>query len=226
MWVARFLEALPKIQADFPQARYIFLTLTVQNCPVGELRARVEEMTAAWQRLSQRKAFPMIGYARATEVTRNQQDGSAHPHFHILGMVEPKYFQGAYYLSQARWSELWKKCLRVDYTPVVHVRAVKPNPKRSTGDPDSAIAAAIAETFKYSVKPGDLVKDQEWLLAITEQLHKTRAVSLGGFFRTYLSDSEPFDLIGSLEEREELLSGAKLMFRFDEKAQHYMKVNR
>jgi plasmid rolling circle replication initiator protein Rep len=41
MWRARFFKALPEVFKAFPKHRWIFLTLTVRNCPLDELRATV-----------------------------------------------------------------------------------------------------------------------------------------------------------------------------------------
>ena len=67
---------------------------------------------------------------------------------------------------------------------------------------------AVLETFKYSVKPSDLIgggteKDREWLVELTSQLHKTRAIALGGVFKQYLSEAEPEDLIGEDDDQED-----------------------
>lgn len=228
MWMARFLKALPAITTDYPTARYVFLTLTVKNCPLVELRSTLTAMNQSWMRLTHRKQFPSVGFARSTEVTRSG-DGSAHPHFHVLMMVPSSYFTHGY-ISQADWTELWRSCLRVDYTPIVHVRAVKSNRKRgmmqtSTSD---LIAAGLVETFKYSVKPSDLVGeggelDRAWLVELTQQLHKTRAVALGGVFKNYLSESEPEDLIGEEIEGEDL-SDTSLLFGWREKIHRYIKI--
>ena len=70
MWQARFYQALPALEQEHPKARWIFLTLTVPNCPVEELRATLQEMGKGWQRLIKRKEFkPVLGFIRTTEVT-------------------------------------------------------------------------------------------------------------------------------------------------------------
>ncbi len=235
MWTARFFKALPKITEDYPTARYIFLTLTVRNCELTELRETLKGMNQAWQRMIQRKQFPALGFARSTEVTRSK-DGTAHPHFHALLMVKASYFNGTKYLKQADWSELWQDCLRANYTPVVNVKAVKANKKRADlaeqeMPPEQApIMAAIVETFKYSIKPEDLIgngtqMDAEWLAELTAQLHKTRAIALGGVFKQYMSEDEPEDLIGEAEEAEEV-DYQSLWFGWREMVKRYAKVNR
>lgn len=219
MWVARFLKATPMILKDYPKARFIFLTLTVANCPVQDLRLTVKSMTEAWHRLIKRKEFPAIGFAKSLEVTRGN-DGSSHPHFHILLMVDPGYFKGENYLSQKRWTELWKEVLRIDYTPIVNVKAVKPNKNRSESE---ALPSAICETFKYSVKPEDLVVDKEWLLELTYQLHRTRSISLGGVFKKYIQEEDPCDLIG--ESDDEPTSDIVITFGWREFIARYCKLD-
>lgn len=76
MWQARFYQSLPKLVTEHPKARWLFLTLTVRNCPITELGETLTAMNAAWQRLKDRKEFrPVLGWVRTTEVTRGK-DGS------------------------------------------------------------------------------------------------------------------------------------------------------
>lgn len=192
-WRAKFFQVLPQIREVYPTARFIFLTLTVRNCQLSELRSQISVMNKAWQRMSQRKSFPALGWVRSLEVTKSK-DGSAHPHFHCLLMVPSGYFDSSGgYLNQAEWSDLWQSALKINYTPIVNVKIVKPK----LGVEGDGIAAAVCETLKYSVKPDDLVSDRDWLLGLTEQLHKVRAVAVGGVLKQYLADleKEPDDLI-------------------------------
>lgn len=229
MWRARFFKALPKVLEQHPKARFIFLTLTVRNCPIEELRDTVKAMNAAWQRLAQRKRFPAEGWIKAIEVTRNAKDGSAHPHIHAVLMVKPSYFSGKTYIKQAEWSELWQSCLRADYSPIIHVQTVKPKTTTANDAASAGLLEALLETFKYGVKPSDLVADEKWLIQLTEQLHKTRAVAIGGKLRDYLSEEEPEDLIHTEgEPEEEEMSEADKLFWFGwrEMAQRYAKTDK
>ena len=224
MWIARFLKALPKIQDDYPKAKWLFLTLTVRNCDLTELKATIGHMNQAWKRLNLRKQFPIIGFARSTEVTKGK-DGTAHPHFHVLGMVNPGYFSQSY-LTQADWQQMWKEALRVEYEPVIDVRAVKPNPKR----PGSGLDAAVVETFKYSTKPEDLfgkgsAEDQAWLVELTKQLHKTRSIALGGVIKNYLSESEPEQLLTEDGDTELLEEASRLLFGWREVISRYVQYS-
>lgn len=177
---ARFFTALPEILNQYPTHRFLFLTLTVKNCPPENLRATLADMSKAWQRMSQRKDFPAVGFVRSTEVTRSK-NGEAHPHYHCILMVKASYF-GTGYISQAQWSERWRDCLRVDYLPVVDVRQIKSKKEGQT------IEGAIVETLKYSTKVEDGLNHPDWLYTITEQLHKLRFLAAGGVLKGILKE--------------------------------------
>jgi len=186
MWQARFLKALPSIEAEYPTARWLFLTLTVRNCPITELRSTIQSMNKAWHRLVKRSEFRAVqGWIRTTEVTKGQ-DGLAHPHFHVLMMVRPSYFS-YHYVKHERWVELWQECARLDYRPSVRIESVKS--KLKTGSNEFPLRAAIAETFKYAVKPEDML-DRDWLLELTRQVHKLRFIASGGVLKDILRETE------------------------------------
>lgn len=200
MWKAKAHKILPKIVQEHPRHRWLFLTLTVRNCSIKELRETLEWMHDSFKRLTKLKIWKVEGWIKSTEVTRGK-DGSAHPHFHCLLMVPPSYFSGKDYISQAKWTELWQQCLRIDYKPMVHVRAIAKH-----NDPQ----VIIPEILKYQVKESDLVADREWFLELTRQLRKTRAVAVGGILKTYLAEleKEPEDLIGESEEPDPVDEGS------------------
>jgi hypothetical protein len=199
------------------------LTLTVRNCDVHDLRATLRSMSEAWQRLIKREEFRAVqGWIRATEVTRGR-DGTAHPHYHTLMMVPPAYF-GRQYVTQARWTELWQECARLDYTPVVDVRTVRAKPGSVAG-PGDALRAAAAETLKYATKPSDLVADGDWLLEMTRQVHKLRFVASGGALKNVLRiDDESDEALALVEDDEEgEASKARLAFAWRRKDGHYRR---
>lgn len=186
MWKARFYQSLPKIVQEHPKARWLYLTLTIRNCPVETLSDTLAAMSAGWQRLIKRSDFaPVLGWIRTTEVTRGQ-DGSAHPHFHALLMVPPSMLSGTNYVKQSRWIELWRDCMRLEYLPSVDVRTVKNLAPDASQDVSGVLRKAVAETLKYSVKPADMTSDDEWFLELTRQTHKKRFIAAGGALKDVL----------------------------------------
>ncbi|MDN8957691.1 protein rep, partial [Staphylococcus aureus] len=78
------------------------------------------------------------GFMRTTEVTVNSNDGSYNQHLHVLLCVEPTYFKNKEnYIEQNEWIKFWKRALKINYEPVVHVNAITPKRKK-----DSAIVSA------------------------------------------------------------------------------------
>ncbi len=225
MWRAKFFKALPAVQEKYPTGRWLFLTLTVRNCALTDLRQTLQSMNAAWQRLIQRKGFPALGFIKSVEVTRGK-DGSAHPHFHCLLLVPAGYFKRGY-ISQAKWTELWKSCLKADYNPVIDVRAVKdksPTLNATLDTGNGALMKAICETLKYTVKESDLIADPDWLQELTRQLHKTRAIAIGGVLKEFLSEEDPEDLInGDVEEEEKTDNETHILFDWAEIIRRYKK---
>ena len=91
---------------------------------------------------------------------------NVHPHFHAMLLVKSTYFHGSHYINQAEWTDMWVKAMRLDYYPQVDIRAVKPNPRKTVDENKSKLHGAVLETFKYSIKPSDMLAyddSGEWL---------------------------------------------------------------
>jgi plasmid rolling circle replication initiator protein Rep len=226
-WQAKMFTAMPEINKAYPTHRWLFVTLTVRNCAIADLRNTVGDMNKAFKRLTELVKFPAIGWIKSVEVTRNPETGEAHPHFHCLMLVPPSYF-GKSYIKQEEWRSLWQRCLRVEYLPVINVKAVKPKNNKLNDELDD-IGQAIVETLKYSVKETDLVADANWLTELTTQLHQTRAIAIGGILKQFLKDeSDNDDLIHVDEEKEQENNdnSIKLFFGWREAVKRYQKENR
>jgi plasmid rolling circle replication initiator protein Rep len=215
MWKSKAYKVLPQIVEKYPKHRWLFVTLTQRNCKITELRQVLKDMNKAFQRLSELKAFPAVGWLRSTEVTRGK-DGSAHPHFHCLLMVPASYF-GKNYLRQDEWVAMWKQSMRLDYAPILDVQAVK-----SGIQPTSL----VPELLKYCVKESDLVADREWFLELTRQLHKMRAIATGGVLKEYLKvlEDEPEDLIGKNEDDPSQFDEGHLFFGWKHRDKKYKLI--
>ena len=211
MWKAKAYKVLPQIVEAYPTHRWLFLTLTVKNCQISELRLTLTGMNRAFQRMSQRKSWPAVGWLRSTEVTR-AHDGSAHPHFHCLLIVRPGYF-GKGYIKQAEWVEMWRQAMRLDYDPVLDCRAVKRGKQP---------IQLIPELLKYCTKESDMVADCDWFLELTRQMHKLRCIATGGVLKKYLKEleTEPEDLIGESDMSDEK-DEARIYFKWQRHEKKY-----
>lgn len=209
LWKALMYKTYDEVMQKHPTHRFIFLTLTIKNPLIGDLRETLQYMNKSWQRFIKRKEFmtPVDGWIRTTEVTRPKHpedkdkeykrvcpttgNTHAHPHFHIILMVKPSYF-GKSYIKHELWQEIWRDCLRVDYLPQVDVRTIKSKKKGCADDDYEGMKSAIAETLKYAVKPSEIMhqnedpKSREWFYELTRQTHKLRFVATGGVLKNAL----------------------------------------
>jgi plasmid rolling circle replication initiator protein Rep len=92
MWKARAYKILPQVVTDYPKYRWLFVTLTVKNCQIKELRENLDLINKAFKRFTELKAWPGKGWVKSIEVTKGKDGVSAHPHLHILAIVPPSYF--------------------------------------------------------------------------------------------------------------------------------------
>jgi plasmid rolling circle replication initiator protein Rep len=218
--------------------RFIFLTLTCKNVDGAELPSLLDLLFHSFKKLSERKQVnqSVKGWFRALEVTHNLNEASKdydtyHPHFHVILMVNKSYFNKAeLYISQEKWTSLWKQSLKADYTPVVDVRAFKTRTKRQ-------ISKSLAETAKYTVKDNDyIVEDNEELtdsavMILDKALANRRLVAFGGELKKIhkelnLDDAEEGDLIntGADEELREDLNYVIEHYRWHIGYKQYYKV--
>lgn len=241
MHKARFIQSLPKVFEQVPHtARWILLTLTVKNCAIGDLKAAILDMQAAFRRLTKRTEFShVLGWIRATEVTRAADD-TAHPHMHVLLLVSPSYFDGKHYVKQSLWQRAWQEAARLDYQPVVDVRAIKLSRKKreereaaaAAGLPVDhehiALAAtAAAEVLKYATKATDLIDaPTPWLMTYISQVHKLRFLGPGGVLKKALQDeSDDDDLVhvGEGEDGDDEKEPDTMHFVYGRQARRYAR---
>jgi len=214
MWRAKAFEALPLVVDKYPKHRWLFVTLTLKNCLLTELKQTLEHINYSFKKLTKRKGFPGLGWIKSVEVTRGKDGKTAHPHLHILMMVNPSYFKVGY-LSQKKWCQLWQECLKVDYQPVLDVQAVKP---------DKSPTSLLSEVIKYQTKESDLIRDPDWFAEYVRQMHGTRAISIGGCLKDYFKalEQEPDDLIGSDQEGD--LDEEHLYFGWKRQEKQYKMI--
>ena len=217
----------------YPKGRFLFWTLTTKNVFTGdELKDELARMNTAFKLMMKYKKVEknMLGYLKATEVTVNKKDGSYNQHLHILVFVKSSYFKGTgdNYISQSELTEFWEKALKIDYTPIVNIKAVK----AKATEKEKGVIGAVYETAKYPVKSIDYLTDnhEENLQRVDDLekgLKRKRLISFGGIFKEIrkelqLDDVETGDLIKtSSEEDEELTTGQVIVARWNWERQNY-----
>ncbi|WP_226701792.1 protein rep [Priestia aryabhattai] len=156
--------------------RWIFLTLTVRNCKGDKLDETIKSMSHAYRERFMkygRVKDSIEGWFRALEITKNNEDNTYHPHYHVLIAVKPSYFRSKNkYINQEEWTDLWKEAMKLSYTPVVHVQAVKARKTKkdfkeividieNSISEAQSVSKAILEVSKYTVKDTDILNGTE-----------------------------------------------------------------
>lgn len=192
---AKFNEVLKLIDKDNINGEFIFLTLTVKNCSVYELRNSINDINKAFNLFIkyQRINKFLLGYVRAIEVTKEKNSiDFSHPHIHALLFVDKTYFYSRNRISTKEFSNLWKKALKVDYNPIVDVRKIYDknlNDKNYYDEEEikkNTLFYSCLEVFKYQTKADDLLYDKLYTVEQSKQLNKVRNVVFGKLFKDYL----------------------------------------
>lgn len=208
------------------KARFIFVTLTIENVAGDKLKETIKQMNEGFKKLTSKgkgsltasKIFRenLLGYMKAIEVTYNARRNDFHPHIHCIFEVRPSYFKtnNGGYINHAGWRKMWREVMGLDYEPQVNVKAIK-----------NTTAKAVAEVAKYPVKTNGIlkIKNKEKAAAALTQLkhgvHNCRFVTFGGDFREYkrklaLDDIESGDLVHVETDEQELNAVALVLFKW------------
>lgn len=182
---------------------YLFLTLTIKNPPLAELRATLQRMSKAFNKMTEREEFKRAikGYVRAFEFLGDEtEQGKAHPHIHAVLVVSNKYFKGKNYIKQEKWTELWRESLKADYTPIVHITKIKAK-NENWKESDSA----VYETIKYCAKPLEVKKlSIDNFKLLENETRNIRQYNKGGLIKTIKprKDDEISQEVWELMEQE------------------------
>lgn len=214
------LKILTEMKNRGIKERPIFLTLTMQNVKGTDINQSFSDFATAFHRLMQYKevADVCLGAIRSSEITYNKKRDDYNTHIHCLLWMTPTYFKtGDKYINQERWTALWKRAAKLDYTPVVNVKIVKPETP-TEADPTGYIKAVL-EITKYTAKPTAIpgLNGVPWKASNKTQmqmgrqiselehgLFRKRLIGMFGIFKELhkelnLDDTEDGDLIGADE---------------------------
>jgi len=143
-----------------PKYQFIFLTLTVPNVPLEDLKTTIAHILASWHRLMMRSQCKKAvkGFIRTLEITYNRERDDWHPHIHAALVVQHSYFTSRYYIKRDRWLEMWQEVTKQPEITQVDVRKLKPKQEAIAGiDP---LLLAFAELSKYSIKDWSIPRQE------------------------------------------------------------------
>lgn len=232
VWQEKMKEIFPDLISKYPNHKYLFITFTVKNPKLKNLKSVLICMSRAYAKMFQRKAFKkwFVGDIRSTEITRgNSGEDEAHPHFHALICVHPTYFKGVNYMSADVWGKNWGECLEAEFKkegleynaadypkgfPRVDIRLAK-SADRKTDITNQNISEhgeqLINYVLKYSVKGSDLLKNgkaDQWFWEFDKQVKNIRMIAASGDIKKSLAklERDQFDYYKEQEKIEKLIS--------------------
>lgn len=232
VWQEKMKEIFPDLISKYPNHKYLFVTFTVKNPKLKNLKSVLICMSRAYAKMFQRKAFKkwFVGDIRSTEITRgNSGEDEAHPHFHALICVHPTYFKGVNYMSADVWGQNWGECLEAEFKkegleynaadypkgfPRVDIRLAK-SADRKTDITNQNISEhgeqLINYVLKYSVKGSDLLKNGKadaWFWEFDKQVKNIRMIAASGDIKKSLAklERDQFDYYKEQEKIEKLIS--------------------
>lgn len=214
----QMLKILQTMKDRGIKGRPIFLTLTMQNVTAEHISQSFSDFALAFRRMMDYKEVKgvCIGAVRSSEITYNKRRNDYNTHIHCLLWMKPDYFVRKY-INQEKWTQLWKRAAKLDYTPIVNVKIVKAAAP-TEADPTGYIKAVL-EITKYTAKPtaipglngvpwkaSDKVKMEmgKRIAALERGLYRKRLIGLFGIFKELhkelnLDDTEDGDLVGADE---------------------------
>ncbi|EDN4324320.1 protein rep [Salmonella enterica] len=232
VWQEKMKEIFPDLISKYPNHKYLFITFTVKNPKLKNLKSVLICMSRAYAKMFQRKAFKkwFVGDIRSTEITRgNSGEDEAHPHFHALICVHPTYFKGSNYMSADVWGQNWGECLESEFKkegleynaadypkgfPRVDIRLAK-SADRKTDITNQNISEhgeqLINYVLKYSVKGSDLLKNGKadaWFWEFDKQVKNIRMIAASGDIKKSLAklERDQFDYYHEQEKIEKLIA--------------------
>jgi len=120
LWRAKFLALVPTIKEQYPKHRWVFLTLTVRNCQVSDLKTTLKHMRESYNRMRGLADYPFDGYIRSVEVTR------AYDWYDKKGNFIARHGLTWFYKQPESIRKTWKAKATDEVHPHFHVLALVP----------------------------------------------------------------------------------------------------
>ena len=209
----RLFGGMPRLLADYPNAKFLLLTLTIKNCHFQELRSQLRMMQAGWNRMHRSAEFPGIGFLKSVEVTRPRDYWYYGQFVGRMGRAKAeRWEQHLRKLPSWDWQQ-WQSHICEEVHPHYHVLMVVDESYSRSNEEEfldqrhwcnlwrrSArldydpvvdvrwvrnINGGILEASKYCLKPQSMT-DVIGCFVI-RQLHSIRLTDIGGIFNDYFS---------------------------------------
>jgi plasmid rolling circle replication initiator protein Rep len=217
MWRGRSFQVLQNTKI-FDDYDLLFLTLTLKNCLLTDLKSTVRYMAKSFQKFVGMNRYNLLkgnkihGFIRSLETTMPNDPYYAHPHYHVMIAVDQSYWLN--YLDHNDWREAWGKSLNSDYLPSVYINKVKDD-------------LSFLEILKYELKPDDYKNNWQWLSEFALQIYGSRKLTLGGEFKKEFSflEYQPDLIFENAYLNKVKSSNKRINFTFDHNLRQYIEYS-
>lgn len=158
--------------------RFLFITLTVPNCPGDELRDTISHLNKGIDKLFKREPYCSVFKAWITKVetTYNAWRKDYHPHLHVLVAVPRTYLKNAdTFVSNDKLRKDWREVCNDDTITQVDI-------KQARGDTKRKRMKSVLELAKYTAKPSHYLRDQKVFDTFFHAMKNRQALRFCGEF--------------------------------------------
>lgn len=156
---------------------FALLTLTLKN--TENLSVGISNIMKGFYNFSNDRTFKKVsaGYIRTVEITYNDKLKNWHPHIHLIIALKENYY-AENFIKTEKWAQIWGRSARLDYSPIVDIRAI--------GQSEQIREKAVAEVAKYAIKPfqtnGDMSAELKAYTGLYGGTKHRRLRSYGGVY--------------------------------------------
>lgn len=182
--LGKFHQVFKKIQRDknLNRARYYYLTLTLKDVPVGQLKDSIAHLNDSFDRLLEKKDIKkfILGSSSYLHIGLNDYD-RVQPHLHIVMMFKPSYVSRQL-LNKSQWASLWQEAAHEDYPPFVECNRIGKGKIENSND-----YYELSKKIIYGMKTlekGDMEKCPSTYLQVFGLMKGAHKVSHKGVIRT------------------------------------------
>ena len=182
--LGKFHQVFKKIQADeyLKRARYYYLTLTLKDVPVGQLKDSIAHLNDSFERLLEKKDIKkfVLGSSSYLHIGLNDYD-RVQPHLHVVMMFKSSYVSKQL-LNKSQWASLWQEAAHEEYLPFIECSRIGKGTIENPSDYQD-----LSKRLIYSMKTlemSDIDKYPSTYLQVFSLMKDVRKVSHKGVIRT------------------------------------------
>jgi hypothetical protein len=196
---AQFNANLPVLLEKNPNHVWLFITLTIPNCHVENLRSQYEYLNLSFANLLKMKELKKYfsqngqyyknkngerncGYFKILEASKSTEFNHCKPHLHVLFHMPRNFEDSKNYISTNKLQKLWMKACNINY--LLHVNIV-----RIENDED--LVLNVAGFSSYMTKPHNILEySKNYIIKYLQQIENFKLSTYSGTLKIINKSSD------------------------------------